>query len=91
VRSPRQVVTWLRREGLSKEADTSLQTLAGAVEVARYAAPGHQGGAATSMVADLKQVEGDLRSRRSGWERTRARMLPDSLGWGQRLRVRGRH
>ncbi|HYU03177.1 MAG TPA: transglutaminaseTgpA domain-containing protein, partial [Jatrophihabitantaceae bacterium] len=91
VRSPRQVVTWLRREGLSKEADTSLQALAGAVEVARYAAPGHQGGAATSMVADLKQVEGDLRSRRSGWERTRARMLPDSLGWGQRLRVRGRH
>jgi len=91
VRSPRQVVTWLRREGLSKEADTSLQALAGAVEVARYAAPGHQGGATTSMVADLKRVEGDLRSRRSGWERTRARMLPDSLGWGQRLRVRGRH
>ena len=91
VRSPRQVVTWLKREGLSKEADTSLQALAGAVEVARYAGPGHQGGAATSMVADLKRVEGDLRSRRSGWERTRARMLPDSLGWGRRLRVRGRH
>jgi transglutaminase-like putative cysteine protease len=91
VRSPRQVVTWLKREGLSKEADTSLQALAAAVEVARYAPPGHHAGAATSMVADLKQVEGDLRSRRSGWERARARMLPDSLGWGRQLRARGRH
>jgi transglutaminase-like putative cysteine protease len=91
VRSPRQVVTWLKREGLSKEADGSLQALAGAVEVARYAAPGNQGGTATSMVADLKRVEGDLRSRRSGWERARARLLPESLGWGRRLRVRGRH
>ena len=92
VRSPRQVVRWLKREGLSDNADHALRTLAGAVEFARYAAPGQTATKArTSMVEDLKLVEGSLRSRRNGWERTRARMLPESLGWVRRVQWRGRH
>ncbi len=91
VRSPRQVVTWLKREGISRDADLALSRLAGAVEVARYAAPSHATGTQTSMVDDLKQVEDSLRSRRNGWERTRARLLPESLGWVRRIQWRGRH
>lgn len=83
VRTPRQVVTWLRREGVRGSADGSLQTLAGAVERSRYAAP--QSGVATQeLVDDLRRVEVSLRSTRSGWERARARLLPPSLGWGRR-------
>jgi transglutaminase-like putative cysteine protease len=91
VRSPRQVVTWLKREGISDDANQSLRTLAGAVEVSRYAAPSSRNGITTSMVDDLKQVEGSLRSQRTGWERARARMLPESLGWVRRIKWRGRH
>src|SRR5919204_4803259 len=39
VRTPRQVVNWLGREGLPPEAAGSLRTLARAVEQARYAPP----------------------------------------------------
>jgi transglutaminase-like putative cysteine protease len=91
VRSPRQVATWLKREGLSDEADRSLRTLAGAVELSRYAAPGRHGASTGTMVDDLRRVENSLRSTRSGWERVRARLLPESLGWATRLRPRGRH
>jgi transglutaminase-like putative cysteine protease len=80
VRSPRQVVTWLRREGVDDDADGALRTLASAVELSRYAAPG-QGAGGRTLVAELRRVEGSLRSTRSGWERTRARILPQSLGW----------
>jgi transglutaminase-like putative cysteine protease len=92
MRSPRQVVSWLRREGgLSDDARDSLRSLATAVEVSRYAAPGHDSGDTVTMVDDLRQVERSLREQRSGWERTRARLLPDSLGWVRRLRWRGHH
>lgn len=85
VRTPRQVVTWLRREGVRGPADGSLQNLAGAVERARYAAP--QSGVATQqLVRELRQVEGSLRSTRSGRTRIRARLLPPSLGWARTRR-----
>jgi transglutaminase-like putative cysteine protease len=85
VRSPRQVVIWLRREGVSGDADDSLRTLATAVERSRYAA--ERGGVATrELVTDLRRVEVSLRETRSGWERVRARLLPESLGWRRRRR-----
>lgn len=86
VRTPRQVVTWLRREGVSGEAGSSLRTLAGAVEVSRYAGPS-TAVATRELVGDLRRVEVSLRSSRTRWERVRARLLPGSLGW---LRRRGR-
>jgi transglutaminase-like putative cysteine protease len=89
VRTPRQVVTWLRREAVDGEAEQALRTLAGAVERSRYAAPGNGSGDRT-LVAELRRVEVSLRSTRSGWERTRARLLPLSLGW-TRLGGRRRH
>lgn len=89
VRTPRQVVTWLRREGVDGDADGALRTLAGAVELSRYAAPG-RGTAGRTLVRELRRVEGSLRSTRTGWERTRARLLPLSLGW-TRIGGRRRH
>jgi hypothetical protein len=89
VRTPRQVVTWLRREAVDGDAEQALRTLAGAVERSRYAAPGDGSGNRT-LVAELRRVEVSLRSTRSGWERTRARLLPLSLGW-TRLGGRRRH
>jgi len=62
VRTPRQVVIWLRREGVRGEADGALQTLAGAVEVSRYAAP-RDGVATQELVTDLRRVEVSLRRR----------------------------
>jgi transglutaminase-like putative cysteine protease len=89
VRTPRQVVKWLRREGVDGDADAALRTLASAVELSRYAAPGHATGGRT-LVAELRRVEVSLRSTRTGWERTRARLLPPSLGW-RRMSGRRRH
>jgi transglutaminase-like putative cysteine protease len=86
VRSPRQVVIWLRREGVSGDADESLRTLATAVELSRYAE--RDGVATRELVTDLRRVEVSLRETRSGWERVRARLVPQSLGW---LRRRRRH
>jgi len=84
VRTPRQVVIWLRREGVRGEADGALQTLAGAVEVSRYAAP-RDGVDTRDLVTDLRRIEVSLRARRSRWERIRARLLPESLGWLDRV------
>ncbi|HEY3631079.1 MAG TPA: DUF3488 and transglutaminase-like domain-containing protein [Jatrophihabitantaceae bacterium] len=82
VRTPRQVVTWLRREGVRGPADGSLQALAGAVERSRYAAP--QAGVSTQeLVRELRRVEVSLRSTRPRWDRIRARLLPPSLGWSR--------
>jgi transglutaminase-like putative cysteine protease len=89
VRTPRQVVKWLRREGVDGDADGALRTLANAVELSRYAAPG-QGTNGRTLVAELRRVEVSLRSTRTGWERTRARLLPLSLGW-TRIGGRRRH
>lgn len=80
VRTPRQVVAWLRREGVSREADGSLQTLARAVELSRYAEPSRKPQSAT-LVGDLRHVEASLRSRRTRWQRAQARLFPESLGW----------
>jgi transglutaminase-like putative cysteine protease len=85
VRTPRQVVTWLRREGVSGEADSSLRTLAGAVEVSRYAGS-RTAVANKELLGDLRRVEVSLRATRTPWERVRARLLPGSLGWLQRRR-----
>jgi transglutaminase-like putative cysteine protease len=85
VRTPRQVVTWLRREGVRGPAEGSLQTLAGAVERSRYAAP--QAGVSTQeLVRELRRVEVSLRSTRTRWDRIRARVLPPSLGWSRSRR-----
>jgi len=84
VRTPRQVVIWLRREGVRGEADGALQTLAGAVEVSRYAAP-RAGVATRELVTDLRRIEVSLRASRTRWERVRARLLPESLGWLARV------
>jgi transglutaminase-like putative cysteine protease len=86
VRTPRQVVTWLRREAVDGDAEKALRTLAGAVERSRYAASAQDAGGRT-LVAELRRVEVSLRSTRTGWERTRARLLPLSLGW---TRIGGR-
>jgi hypothetical protein len=79
------VVIWLRREGVSGDADDSLRTLATAVELSRYSSE-HGGVATRELVTDLRRVEVSLRETRSGWERVRARLLPESLGWRRRRR-----
>ncbi|MEP6598881.1 MAG: DUF3488 and transglutaminase-like domain-containing protein [Actinomycetota bacterium] len=82
VRTPRQVVSWLARDGVSGPADESLRSLAGAVETARYAGPGVATEVATEdLVDDLRQVSDSLRSRRTRGERIKARLMPASLGW----------
>src|SRR5262249_56591102 len=53
VRTPRQVVKWLRREGVDGDADAALRTLASAVELSRYAAP-RQAVDGRTPVADLR-------------------------------------
>lgn len=82
-RTPRQVVGWLDpqlRSGGSGEtsAGTSLRTLALAVEQKRYR---ETGGAAPALVRELREVESQLRGRRSRSTRIRSRLLPASLGW----------
>jgi transglutaminase-like putative cysteine protease len=74
-RSPRQVYTWLESQ-LREPA--SLRTMAGAVERSRYAPSGV---AAGPLVDELRDVESQLRHRRSRATRIRSRLLPASLGW----------
>ncbi len=86
VRSPRQVVNWLDRQGLPGDASRSLGNLATVVERHRYAPPDATtalpaDAVADDLVADLRRVESSLRGRRTRWVRMRARLLPESLGW----------
>ncbi|MDT4944698.1 MAG: hypothetical protein QOH14_1431 [Pseudonocardiales bacterium] len=98
-RSPRQVVRWLEPQ-VGRDSVPALQTLAAAVESARYApestapestAPGFAGD--RTLVKDLRAVEAQLRARRGAATRIRSRLLPASLaassnGW-PRLRPGG--
>ncbi len=90
VRTPRQVVRWLGREGLSPEAAGSLQTLARAVEQSRYAPPS-QPIRRDDLVGDLREISGALRATRTRADRVRARLLPSSLPWLGRLWFARRH
>lgn len=87
-RTPRQVAAWLGRDAAQPGA---LDPLATAVEHRRYSADGNQ--LDTSALArDVTRVTAELRSRRSGAIRLRARLWPASLGLGGRLRgVARRH
>jgi transglutaminase-like putative cysteine protease len=94
-RSPRQVVRWLEPQ-VGRDSVPALQTLAAAVESARYAAhaiaPELAGD--RTLVKDLRAVEAQLRGRRGAATRIRSRLLPSSLagasdGW-LRLRPGGR-
>ena len=78
-RSPRQVTALLRPELDDHDAAESLQALSGAVERARYSRPGTitsvtEGG--DDLVDELRSVEDGLRSKRTRWQRLRARVLP---------------
>jgi transglutaminase-like putative cysteine protease len=90
VRTPRQVVTWLSREGLPPGASGSLRTLAHAVEQSRYA-PVAEPSDRDRLVGNLRDVSDALRARRSRGERWRAVLLPASLSWVQRIRAARRH
>ncbi|MDP9094143.1 MAG: DUF3488 and transglutaminase-like domain-containing protein [Actinomycetota bacterium] len=87
-RTPRQVAGWLTAE-VGSAAALSLQTLAAAVEHARYAPDGLET-APPAPVALLKDVEAHLRSHRSAAARLRSRVLPASVRWGPRSQA-GRH
>lgn len=76
-RTPRQVARWLG--GSSPDADTSLATLATAVEVARYAPGVMTRDRGADLVHDLSTVTAGLRSRRTTAERLRAKFWPASL------------
>jgi transglutaminase-like putative cysteine protease len=82
-RTPRQVAGWLGHQ-IDAPARSSLDTLASAVEVARYAPPARRD--ADPLVGELRAVEARLRAERSRSVRIRARLLPASLGW-RRLRL----
>lgn len=90
-RTPRQVVGWLAGD-VGPDAARSLRDLAAAVESARYAPPSSaQGPGRSGLVRELKDVEAQLRARRSRSTRIRSRLLPASLGWlPRRLPWRGR-
>ena len=88
-RTPRQVVGWLAPD-VGRESAVSLQTLAAAVEHARYA-PGGVSAASPALLAQLKDVESRLRSRRGAAMRIKSRVLPASLGWRLRSRAKRRH
>jgi Transglutaminase-like superfamily len=96
VRSPRQVVDWLERDGVVDGAGGSLHSLATAVETARYAGPGARTPsmpAPDELVHNLRDVSSSLRAGRSRRERLRARLMPASLNWvvTRRQRAGGRH
>lgn len=78
-RTPRQVLSWLGPPVGDKRA--SLQTLATAVETARYAPPAAAGAGGGQLVSDLRAVENELRAQRRWSVRLRARLLPESLEW----------
>ncbi len=77
-RSPRQVVGWLGPQ--ARDAQRSLEGLAGAVERSRYAPVG-DASSATDLVERLRDVEASLRGRLPTSVRVRARLFPQSLGW----------
>jgi transglutaminase-like putative cysteine protease len=81
-RSPRQVSAWLARDAAG--AAPALDALAVAVEQRRYAPDGRSGDSAV-LATGLQSVTDQLRSRRAGRTRLRARLWPASLGWGRRL------
>lgn len=93
-RTPRQVASWLGRSG---SGDPALRGLADAVESARYAPPNERApsadGRGAELVADLRRVETELRSRRRWFVRWRARLWPQSLGWPVKVTTRssGQH
>ncbi|GAB2461760.1 transglutaminase TgpA family protein [Jatrophihabitans fulvus] len=77
-RSPRQVAAWLGKD-VPTSAD-GLQQLATAVERDRYAG-GSAGGDPDQLEQTLRRVTDELRGRRTGRDRARARFVPASLGW----------
>ena len=77
-RSPRQVYTWLEPQLRTPSSNSALHTMAVAVERQRYAPTVTTAG---SLVAELKDVESQLRHRRNRKTRIRSRLLPASLGW----------
>jgi transglutaminase-like putative cysteine protease len=83
-RSPRQVSSWLARD--AGATAPALAELASAVEQHRYAPAAPTAADGTRLVADLREVAGELRSRRSIRLRLRAALWPASLGWTRRLR-----
>lgn len=78
-RTPRQVAGWLGRQ-VDTPGARSLDTLASAVEVARYAPPDRHG-ERNPLVDELRTIEARLRAQRSRSVRVSARLLPASLGW----------
>ena len=79
-RSPRQVYAWLEPQLHGPRSNTSLRTLASAVEQQRYSA-NRSAADRIALVAELREVEDQLRQRRSRRMRIRSRLLPASLGW----------
>ncbi|HEV7192230.1 MAG TPA: DUF3488 and transglutaminase-like domain-containing protein [Jatrophihabitantaceae bacterium] len=89
-RTPRQVVGWLAGD-VGPIAARSLRDLAAAVEQTRYGPPASATDRArTALVSDLKDVESQLRARRSRSTRVRSWLLPASLEWLPRRRNRPR-
>lgn len=77
-RSPRQVYAWLEPHLGDSGSGAALRTMAGAVERRRYAPAAD---AEASLVAQLRDVENQLRHRRNRRMRLRSRLMPASLGW----------
>ncbi|MDQ2796153.1 MAG: DUF4129 domain-containing protein, partial [Actinomycetota bacterium] len=82
-RTPRQVAAWLGAGTMTSAQ--SLQSLADAVEHSRYAPGGGQGTQVSDgLVRNLRDVTGELRSRRGGRARLRATFWPASVRWTSR-------
>ena len=85
-RTPRQVSEWLAPA--MGESKPSLAALSSAVEQARYAPPGSVTLDGPALVSDYEQVQGRLTASRERTVQLRARLLPPSLGWTNRVRSR---
>ncbi len=77
-RTPRQVARWLAPS--AGAAAGSLQTLAAAVELGRYAPPG-SGPPPDGLLTDFAAVRAGLSATRPTGRRLRSRLWPASLGW----------
>jgi len=88
VRSPRQIVTWLPARGRVRRGQPIPAKSGRRGRAVPLRGAARRRVATRELVTDLRRVETSLRATRSRWERARARLLPESLGWLRRANRR---